>query len=117
MMQQLMKKNDELQLNQLVGDLKLAIREKEVIIKDLEREKESLQMRHQSELDQVKKSNDEEFKKLTKAILVKERELKQATDSRTGQTAILDRIKKEQLIVSSCFHRLGMELYQKQMNV
>lgn len=95
MMQQLLKKNDELQLNSIVSDLKLEVREKEVVIKDLEREKEQLQRGHLAELERIKRNNEEEFKKLSKVIILKDRELKQAIDSRSGQTSMLDKIKKE----------------------
>lgn len=44
MMAQLMKKNDELQLNSMISEFKLDIREKEDKIKDYERQIEILKL-------------------------------------------------------------------------
>lgn len=112
-----MKKNEEIQLNALVSELKLDIKEKENTIKDLERELENKGKEYQANIDKLK--NELSSKE---ALVKKVKEDKELTSKHFKEGSLMSRRlinnqQKEMRIMSGVFHNLAYEmLFKQQLN-
>ncbi|CDW90673.1 UNKNOWN [Stylonychia lemnae] len=115
-MAQLIKQNEEIQLNAIVSELKLEIKDKENTIKDLQRDLESKDKDYQLQLEKLKlevQSKEQNMKRLSED---KNKEIGLHKETGLNSKRLLDNIRKEQSIMSGVFHNIAMELFQKQLS-
>ena len=111
-MAQLLKKTDELQVSAQVSDLNLQLREKDLLIKDLEH-KYALRERELSlELDRAKDEIKLRELEIVKKQQQFEREKKSLQESGLASKRLQANLEREQRVMAGVIHRLGFEVFK-----
>eukprot|EP00347_Sterkiella_histriomuscorum_P012574 403368045 len=109
--EKLVKQNEEIQLNSIVNEMKLEIKDKENLIKDLQRDLDSKERLFQLDIDKLNHQLSLKDMEIQKVKELSDKEVKLQKESGLGSKRLLDNMRREQTIMSGVFHKMAYEMY------